>query len=137
MAKNFFSINWQVMLCDIAKVLGFTSESALNYAKGAKNHHHAMTMVNILQRGGWCELLLPYVRQRMSEDFLYQWMREKNSTLYTCSTNWTYIGAIQVYHMGITRNNCNYVNAGQSKFAPTFSTRLYTSKYQLIELSDR
>lgn len=52
----------------MAKELGFTSDSALNYAKGAKNHHHSMTMLNILERGNWCELLKPHVRDRMAYD---------------------------------------------------------------------
>jgi len=131
------------MLCDLSKELGFITESALNYARSAKNHHHAMTMVNVLQQGGWSELILPYVRQRMAEgqevsvnDFLYQWMVEVKdpNSLYMFDQLWTYIGSIQVYHMGMRRNNHHYVNAGLTIFAPMFSAHPNTSKYQLIEI---
>jgi len=81
MVKTFFAVNWEVFLSSLAKELGSTSDSALSYAKGAKNHHHSMTMLNILERGNWCELLIPYVCDRMANemeiyvnDYLYEWM---------------------------------------------------------------
>ena len=105
----FFSVNWDVFISCLAKELGFTSESALNYAKGAKNHHHAMTMLNILERGNWCELLLPYVRERMASkvplsvnDYLYQWLPNVKcrNYLYILEQTWRYIGSIRtIVHM--------------------------------------
>ena len=146
MVKSFFSVNWNVFICSLAKELGFTSESALNYAKGAKNHHHSMTMLNIMERGNWCELLVPYVRDRMSSklptsvnDYLYQWMPNVKCSnyLYLFEQTWRYLGSVRKYHIGIRRNNSAYVNSGQTGFAPVFSFRPFTSKYQLIELQDR
>jgi len=60
-------MNMDVFISSLAKELGFISESALNYARGAKNHHHYMTMLNVMEKGNWCELLLPYVRDRMGK----------------------------------------------------------------------
>lgn len=45
MVKTFFSLNWDVMVCDLAKEMGFKFDSVLKYAKSASNHHHAMTMI--------------------------------------------------------------------------------------------
>ena len=59
MVKTFFALNWDIMVCELAKELGFTSDSAMKYAKSATNHHHAMTILEILQKGLWSELLLP------------------------------------------------------------------------------
>ena len=146
MVKAFFAFNWDVMVCDLAKEMGFTSEAALKYAKSATNHHHAMTMIEILQKGVWSELLVPYVRQRMAEgnpvsvtDFLYQWMEtvKDPNYLFLFEQLWRYIGAIKVYHIGIRRNNHDYVNAGLLAFSPMFNVHPYSSKYQLIELNDR
>lgn len=75
MVKNFFSVNWEVL------VFCPTSESALNYDKSAQNHQHAMTMLNISERGNWSELLILYVRDCISNnseisvnDYIYHWM---------------------------------------------------------------
>lgn len=146
MVKTFFAVNWEVFLSSLARELGFTSDSALSYAKGAKNHHHSMTMLNILERGNWCELLIPYVRDRMANhmeisvnDYLYEWMPNVKCSnyLYLFEQTWRYIGSVKMYHIGIRRNNSAYVNNGQTGFAPMFSMRPFTSKYQLIELQDR
>lgn len=146
MVKSLFSVNWEVFICSLAKELGFKSESALNYARSAKNHHHAMTMLNILQKGNWKELLTPYVRDRIHNnlplsvnDYLYTWMPTvRNSNyLYLFEQSWLYIRSIHLYHIGVRRNNSDYVNSGQTGFAPMFSFKPFTSKYQLIELHDR
>lgn len=146
MVKTFFALNWDVMVCELAKELGFTSDSALKYAKSATNHHHAMTILEILQKGLWSELLLPYVRERKVQgkalsvnDFLYDWMESVKDVnyLFIFEQLWRYIGAIKVYHIGIRRNNYEYVSAGLLSFAPMFSIHPYSSKYLLIELRDR
>ena len=146
MLKTFFTVNWDVFISCLAKELGFTSESALNYAKSAKNHHHSMTMLDVLERGNWCELLLPYVRERLANkmdisvnDYLYNWMPNVRcrNYLYLFEQTWRYMGSVRMYHIGIRRNNSAFVNSGQTGFAPMFSFRPFTSKYQLIELQDR
>ena len=53
MVRNSFGLNWDVIVCDLAKEMGFTFDSELKYAKSATNHHHAMTMLEILQKGLW------------------------------------------------------------------------------------
>lgn len=146
MVRVFFDINWDVFISSLAKELGFTSESALNYARGAKNHHYSMTMLNVMEKGNWCKLLLPYVRDRMGKklplsvnDYLYEWLPgvKCHNYHYLFEQTWRYIGLIRMYHVGIRRNNSAYVNTGQSGFAPLFSFKPFTSKYQLIELHDR
>ena len=126
MVKTLFSVNWEVFISSLARELGFKSESALNYAKGAKNHHHAMTMLSIMEKGNWSELLIPYVRDRMGtnselsvNDYLYQWLPTVQSSNYLClfEQTWLYIGSIRMYHIGVRRNNSAYVNSGQTGFA--------------------
>lgn len=146
MVKTFFALNWDVIVCDLAKEMGFTSDAALKYAKSATNHHHAMTIVEILQKGLWSELLVPYVRERKMQgkplsvnDFLYDWMEsvQDPNYLFIFEQLWRFLGAIKVYHIGIRRNNYEYVSSGLLSFAPMFSIHPYSSKYQLIELRDR
>ena len=146
MVKTLFAMNWDVTICELAKEMGFASENALSYAKTAKNDHHSMALLEILLKGGWCELLLPYIRERIQckgelsiNDYLYNWMPRvvDPNYMYQFELLWRYIGAVQVYHMGIRRNNAEYFNAGMLAFAPFFSCKPYTSKYQMIELQDR
>lgn len=146
MVKTFFALNWDVFICSLAKELGFSSESAQKYAKSASNHHHAMAMIETMQVGGWCELLIPYIREQMEaqqpisvNDYLYRWVQQVTSPnyLYKFEMLWRYVGAIKLYHIGIRRNNAELVNCGLQTFAPMFSWHPFTSKYQLIELRDR
>ena len=44
--------------------------------------------------------------------------------------------ALQVFHMGVRRNNADYVKADQTMFAPIFH-RNSVSKYAMIDLYDR
>lgn len=69
--------------------MGFTSEHALKYAKKASNHHQAMALINILQKGCWMELLIPYVRKRITRrqplsvnDYLYNWANNREDKNY-------------------------------------------------------
>lgn len=102
MVKYFFSLNWEVFLKDLSKEMGFESEGALKYIKGASDHHKAMTLVNVLLRGGWCELLVPYVRQQIVdgdslsvEDYLHNWLPTvKNPSYdYMFRQLWRYAGS--------------------------------------------
>lgn len=147
MLKTFFAVNWEVCLSDLAREMGFASPSAQQYAKGASNHHHAQTFLATLLEGTWCEMLVPYVRDRIQQgakevsvsDYIYNWLGTVKSPnyLYQFEMLWRYAGAFQLYHTGIRRNNADYINAGLLAFAPLFSWRPFTSKYQLIELQDR
>ncbi len=146
MVKTFFNLNWDVFISSLAKELGFSSESAQKYAKSASNHHHAMTMVETMQLGGWCEMLVPYVREKMEaqqhlsvNDYLYKWVQVVTNPnyMYKFEMLWRYVGAIKLYHIGIRRNNADLISCGLQTFAPIFSWHPFTSKYQLIELRDR
>lgn len=43
---------------------------------------------------------------------------------------------IQLFHIGVRRNNAEYIRAGHMAFAPLFH-RNCASKYALIDLYDR
>lgn len=66
MAKTFTSHNWEVFMCELTKELGFTSEAAQKYVKKCSDHHKTMSILKVAQIGFWYELLLPYVRNRLS-----------------------------------------------------------------------
>ena len=49
---------------------------------------------------------------------------------------WTYLKGLQVFRMGVRRNNANYFKAGQVVFASVFH-RSSAYKYALVDLHDR
>lgn len=147
MARHFMALNWDVYLSKLGSELGFVSEAAQKFLRKGSDHHKTMSVLKVAQIGLWKELLIPYIRERLStgsaisvNDYLYTWMPEvgwKNATYgYTFGMTWTYLMAIWVFRMGVRRNNSTYVRAGQMTFSPLFH-RNSVSKYALIDLHDR
>lgn len=134
-------------MCELTKELGFTSEAAQKYVKKCSDHHKTMSILKVAHIGFWYELLLPHVRNRLSSgspmsvnDFLYDWVRQVGwnnpNYKYIFNTTWTYLMGIQLLHIGVRRNNAEYIRAGHMTFAPLFH-RNCASKYALIDLHDR
>lgn len=106
-----------------------------------------MSILKVAHIGFWYELLLPYVRNRLSSgspmsvnDFMYDWVRRVGwnnpNYKYIFNTNWTYLMGIQLLHIVVRGNNAEYIRAGHMTFAPLFH-RNCASKYALIDLHDR
>ena len=147
MARHFMDLNWNVFLSKLASELGFVSEAAQKFVHKGSDHHKAMSVLKVALIGLWKELLIPYIRDRLSSgaaisvnDYLYKWIPEvgwNNATFrYIFGMTWTYLMSLHVFRMGVRRNNTAYVRAGQMSFAPLFH-RNGASKYALIDLHDR
>ena len=63
MTKSCFKLLWDVVLCELAKMLGFNSIKAQVACRNATNHHKSWQMLTVLFYGTTDELLVPYVRQ--------------------------------------------------------------------------
>jgi len=70
--------------------------------------------------GLWQEMLIPYVRERLCSglsvsvnDYLYTWLPEngqKDPTyLHMFRMTWTYLMGLQVFRVGVRRNNAKQV----------------------------
>ena len=147
MARHFIDLNWDIFLSKLASELGFVSEAAQKFVRRGSDHHKTMSVLKVAHIGLWKEMLIPYVRDRLSSssplsvnDYLYEWMPEvgwKDATYsHIFVTSWNYLMALHVFRMGVRRNNASYVRAGQKVFAPLFH-RNSASKYALIDLHDR
>ena len=62
MFRAFFDIYFDVLLEDLAKLLGFQSEKAISYCKKATDHHKTWDIIRIALEGTSAEMVLPYVR---------------------------------------------------------------------------
>ena len=69
--------------------------------------------------------MIPYIRERLSSgssvsvnDYLYTWLpkngKKDPTYFYVFQMTWTYLIALQVFHMGVRRNNADYEKAGQT-----------------------
>ncbi|KAJ8030711.1 hypothetical protein HOLleu_27195 [Holothuria leucospilota] len=142
MVRSFFSLNWEIVLKDLALSMGFRSEIAQKYALKGSDHHKSWELLNIFYHGTMSELLLPYIRKCMksvteptSQGYLnwsksvtdpnYQYMQEQVLR---------YAQAIINFREGI-RNNWSLIKTGLFKFAPLFHARNHP-KYQQIELRE-
>lgn len=131
MAKTFTSHNWEVFMSELTKQLGFTSEAAQKYVKKCSDHHKTMCILKVAHIGFWYKLLLPYVRDCLSSgspmsvnDFLYVWVTQVGwnnpNYKYIFNTTWLYLICIQLLHIGVRRNNAEYIRVGHMTFAPLF-----------------
>ena len=148
MARHFIDLNWDIFLSKLAGELGFVSENhAQKYVQKGSDHHRTMSVLKVAHIGLWKEMLIPYIRDRLSSgspisvnDYLYKWMPEvgwKSATYgYIFSMTWTYLIALMVLCMGVRWDNSSYVRAGQLAFQPLFH-QSSSSKYALIDLHDR
>lgn len=147
MARHFMDMNWNVFLSHLASELGFVSEAAQKYVRKGSDHHKTMSILKVAHLGLWQEMLIPYIRERLSSglsvsvnDYLYTWLPlngQKDPTyFYMFQMTWTYLMALRMFRMGVRRNNAEYVIAGQSVFSPIFH-RNSASKYAMIDLHDR
>lgn len=147
MAKSLVKVNWEVFFAEMAKEMGFLSESAQKFVLKCSDHHKTMSLIEIAHIGTWSELLTPYVKAKLLlgeelsvSDFLYTWVPSHALKCYRYhymfTMAWKYLAAFKVFHIGVRRNNSSYVHAGQMGFASLFH-RSNTSKYALIDLYDR
>lgn len=134
-------------MSDLIKEVGFTSEAAQKYVKKCSDHHKTMSILKVAHIGFWHELLVPYVRDRLASgsplsvtDFLYEWVVQVGwkhpNHRYIFNTTWRYLMGIQLFHIGVRRNNAEYIREEHMAFAPLFHINC-ASKYALIDLYDR
>ena len=117
MGKYFLEFNWEVFMSSLAMELGFSSEADQLYAKRGGNIHHTMTLLKVAYKGTWMELLVPYVRERLSSgkelsvnDFLYEWYPTVKDPNYQFMFRmvWKYLAGFFTFHYGVrtTRSTC-------------------------------
>ena len=108
MARHFMDLNWNVFLSKLASELGFVSEAAQEFVHKGSDHHKAMSVLKVAHIGLWKELLIPYIRDRLSSgaatsvnDYLYKGIPEvgwNNATYrYIFGMAWTYLMSLHVF----------------------------------------
>ena len=147
MVKCIFKLLWIVLLSSVAKLLGFRSERALSYCKTASDHHKSWEILQIVFKAVSKELLIAFVREKLvngeqpSVDKYFQWLKAVKDPNYCFIQEivFTYLVALNIFRIGVRRNNSAVMLTGRQKFARLFHIMGMT-KYREIcsrDMSDR
>lgn len=138
-SKAFMSLMWDVCMKEVTKILGFTSENALKYAKAATDHHKTWDILQAVYIAVTDELLLPYVRHalqnNLSPDVAGYWefsqcVKNKNY-IFMQHAIFTILHSMMLLRTGVRNNNRNFILAARSKLILLFFGRNHP-KYQQI-----
>ena len=66
MARHFIDLKWDSFLSKLASELCFVSEAAQKFVRGGSDHDKTMSVLKVEHIQLWKEMLLPYVRDRLS-----------------------------------------------------------------------
>ena len=143
MTRCAFKLLWDVVLEDLAKMLGFKSPPALESCHKCSDHHKSWQILMILLFGTSDELILPYVRNCKATNSVptlhgfYTFFQSSQNPNYRFlfEAIFSYILALFVFRCGVRRNNKNFILAGKSKFTSLFYGFNMTT-YQEIEYRD-
>ena len=107
-----------------AHVLGFQTDRAQQYAKSGSDHHKTWEMLQVVYNGGIDELLVPYVRECISEgrdptpEGYLRWSKEVQDPNYAYFQEqmMTYAQAIVNLRKGLRENDPDLVISGELMF---------------------
>ena len=143
MTRAVFKLLWDVVLEDMAKLLGYKSVRALASCNMCSDHHKAFQMIRILLFGTMDEILLPYVKTCISTSKspslrgFFDFLRAANDPNYRflASVIFSYVLPLWVFRCGVRKNNQRYILAGRVKFSSLYYG-LNMSMYQEIDFKD-
>ena len=121
--KAFFGLNWNIFVCDIAKVLGFKSEKALAYAQRCSDHHKTWQIIELMYTGIADELLVPFIRSCKKDGIqstvqsYWTWNQDvcNPNYAYTQQMVFTSLHAMMLFRIGIRNGNAHVANAGKRR----------------------
>ena len=139
--KGFMGLNWRICMSELAKEMGWTSESAQNAALNCYDNHKTWQLIAVFHFGTLLELLHPYVIQCLREEkkptpqeFVYYAKRSEDPNFrFMFEMVSRYSQGIFNYRMGIRRNNSLLVQSAKHMTKEIFHGRRHP-KYQEIEM---
>lgn len=145
--KSFFELNWSPFMEALCEKMGFTSESAKQYAKGCKDHHKSWHLMMVFHAASLRELVTPFVRDSLqlgqnptaklffkAANEMYQ-SRSNPNFNYLMDQTCRFAQGIVNFRMAIRRNNAQLLASAKHMTKELFHGR-HHPKYQAIELYD-
>lgn len=142
--KAFFELNWEVMMQEVCKRLGFNTLKSLDYAKRCGDHHKSWRILEILYIAATDELLLPYVRMckhsgiSPTVDGYWTWCEDvvDPNYLYIQQMVLTFLHSLMVFRSGCRKGNAEAISAAKDKLSLLFYGRTHP-RYQRIIAIDK
>ena len=143
MVRCVFKILWNVVIKDLAEMLGFRSVRALSSCLNCTDHHKAWQIFLILLFGTLDEILVPYVRRCLttkspaSVSGFYDYLESAIDPNYVFLSDivFNYLVPLFIFRCGVRKNNQKFILAGRCKFSELFyCTNMYF--YQEIDFRD-
>ena len=144
--RAFFELNWEPFLENMCKHFNFKTPKALQFAKGATDHHLSFYLLLIYHSTTLHELVFPYVKECLEKEVKpkpegfykwgLQWAKKDSRFHYLLEMTCEYSQAILNFRGGIRRNNADLVNSAKFKLRGLFWGRAHPY-YQKIELFDQ
>lgn len=128
MMKGLFRLLWNVILEDLAKMLGFNSPKALASCMSASDHHKSWQIIKIVLHSVAEELIWEFVRDKLpSNEVLntasyYLWLSNVKNENYRFMADvvFTYCFALHLFRSGVRWNNAEAINTAKTKFSSLF-----------------
>ncbi|XP_062594161.1 uncharacterized protein LOC134255654 [Saccostrea cucullata] len=128
MLKAAFRLLWDVILVDLAVILGFHSPKALASCMTATDHHKSWQIFQIFLHAMAEELLLLYAREELKRnerptgEGFYKWTKHVKNPNYKFMVDavFTLCLSLHVFRAGVRRNNTSAIRTALFKFAPLF-----------------
>ena len=143
MTRAIFKLLWDVVIEDLADLLGFRTIRAKESCKNCSDHHKSFQIVQILLFGTMDEIIVPYARKCISNSQqptlpgFIQFIQSSNDPNYRFLTSviCTYVLALYIFRCGVRKNNQRFILAGRCKFSELFFG-LNMTTYQEIDFRD-
>ncbi|XP_076087738.1 uncharacterized protein LOC143058159 [Mytilus galloprovincialis] len=139
MSKALMKLLWDVIIIDLAKMLGFKSIKALQacqvlqecvllFSFSFSDHHKTWQILQIFMFAMAQELLHPYCRQQVlscrtpTVEGFYLWLAKVSNPNFKFMSDVVFTSclALHVLRAGTRRNNSTAIQAGKFKFSPLF-----------------
>lgn len=152
MLKTLVELLWPVFWKDMVMLFNFTSEAALRSARNVSDHHKGWAVLSICRNAVVDELLVPYVRQKLSigsnsnaksinlspKDyfkFLESGLVQDPNYLFLVDVSMEIIDSIFMHRAGIRSARPDLIWAGRAKFTKVWSARHHPA-YRELNLHD-
>ena len=146
MVKGIVELGWDIFWKQMVIGLNFRSEAAQKSAKKVSDHHKGWTMCRIARQALTQELILPFVRDELSnnggepdlsvEKFMKYIMKAQDPNYtFMCDYVFELLDAIFLYRAGVRCGIDSFIHAGRAKFAKVWSGRIHPL-YRELEIAD-
>ena len=139
MTNSCFELLWDVVLADLANMLGYKSIKAQVACRNANDHHKSWQILTILFYNTVDDLIVPYVISYLAQKLkpsvsgYHTWLETCSNPNYICMCHviLQYVFALFLFRDAMRRNNSEVLLAARTTFSSLFYCLNETSYQEL------